>query len=120
MVNNQAYAIEPFVTTRDGLGIVYEGKIQNIFSIISRKPTKDRDLDDFITYLWNRFKTLPFAIRWLTKDYDETLLNKMINFLIKKKNIRSYPILVEGNNKIVSQAEHTFFISNDQSYIITK
>lgn len=120
LVNNQAYAIEPFVTTRDGLGIVYEGKIQNIFSIISRKPTKDRDLDDFITYLWNRFKTLPFAIRWLTKDYDETLLNNMVNFLMKKKNIRSYPILVEGNNKIVSQAEHTFLISEDQSYVITK
>ena len=120
LVNNQAYAIEPFVTTRDGLGIVYEGKTQNIFSIVSRKPTKDKDMDDFIAYLWNRFKTLPFAIRWLIKDYDETLLNNMINFLMKKKNIRSYPILVEGNNKIVSQAEHTLLFSEDQIYIITK
>ena len=38
---NQAYAIEPFVTTKDGLGIVYEGKIRNIFSLVSRKPTKN-------------------------------------------------------------------------------
>ena len=120
LVNNQAYAIEPFVTTGDGLGIVYEGKIHNIFSLVSRKPTKDKNMDDFIIYLWNRFKTLPFAIRWLTKDFDETLLYNMINYLMKKKNIRSYPILVEGNNKIVSQAEHTFFISGDLSYIITK
>ena len=120
LVNNQAYAIEPFVTTRDGLGIVYEGKIKNIFSLISRKPTKDKDLDAFITYLWNRYKTLPFAIRWLVKDYDESNLREMIDYLIKKKNIRSYPILVEGNNKVVSQAEHTFFITNDSSYIITK
>jgi methionyl aminopeptidase len=118
--NDQAYAIEPFVTTRDGLGIVYEGKIKNIFSLISRKPTKDKDLDAFITYLWNRYKTLPFAIRWLVKDYDESNLRDMIDYLIKKKNIRSYPILVEGNDKVVSQAEHTFFITNDSSYIITK
>jgi methionyl aminopeptidase len=120
LVNDQAYAIEPFVTTRDGLGIVYEGKIKNIFSLVSRKPTKDKDLDAFITYLWNRYKTLPFAIRWLVKDYDESNLRDMIDYLIKKKNIRSYPILVEGNDKVVSQAEHTFFITNDSSYIITK
>jgi methionyl aminopeptidase len=120
LVNNQAYAIEPFVTTRDGLGIVYEGKIKNIFSLISRKPTKDKDLDSFIAYLWDRYKTLPFAIRWLVEDYDESILRDMIGYLLKKKNVRSYPILVEGNNKVVSQAEHTFFIMDDSSYIITK
>ena len=120
LVNNQSYAIEPFVTTKDGLGIVYEGKIKNIFSLISRKPTKDKDSDDFISYLWNRFKTLPFAMRWLVKDYDEPVLRKTIEYLIKRKNIRSYPVLVEGNNKIVCQAEHTIFIKDDLSYVITK
>jgi len=120
LVNNQAYAIEPFVTTKDGLGIVYEGKIKNIFSLVSRKPTKDKDSDDFISYLWDRFKTLPFAIRWLVKDYDESALRKTIDYLIKRKNIRSYPVLVEGNNKIVCQAEHTIFIKDNLSYVITK
>lgn len=120
LVNNQAYAIEPFVTTKDGLGIVYEGKIKNIFSLISRKPSKNRESDNFISYLWDRFKTLPFAMRWLVKDYDEPILRNMIEHLIKRKNLRTYPILVEGNNKIVSQAEHTFFIANDMNYIITK
>jgi methionyl aminopeptidase len=40
---NQAYAIEPFVTTRDAQGVVYEGKIRNIFGVVSRKPTKDKN-----------------------------------------------------------------------------
>jgi len=120
LVNNQPYAIEPFVTTKDGLGIVYEGKIKNIFSLISRKPTKDKDSDNFIISLWNRFKTLPFALRWLVKDYDESDLRRTIEHLIKRKNIRTYPILVEGNNKIVSQAEHTIFIKDNLSYVITK
>ena len=120
LVNNQAYAIEPFVTTKDGLGIVYEGKTKNIFSLISRKPSKDKDSDAFINCLWNQYKTLPFAIRWLVKDNDETEIRDMIEYLIRKKNIRAYPILVEGNNKVVSQAEHTFFITADSSYIITK
>ena len=120
LVNNQAYAIEPFVTTRDGLGIVYEGKIKNIFSLISRKPTRDKDLDSFITYLWDRYKTLPFAIRWLVKDYDESILRNMMGYLIKKKNVRSYPILVEGNNKVVSQANTLFLLWMIQAHIITK
>ena len=120
LINNQAYAIEPFVTTKDGLGIVYEGKTKNIFSLISRKPTKNEDLDIFISYLWDKFKTLPFAIRWLIKDFDEPKIQEMVKQLIKKKNIRSYPILVEGNNKIVSQSEHTFFIADDFTHIITK
>lgn len=120
LMPNQAYAIEPFVTTKDGLGIVYEGKIRNIFSLVSRKPTKNKDTDEFIIYLWDRFKTLPFALRWLVNDFAESKTREMLDYLIKKKNIRSYPILVEGNNKIVSQAEHTVFISENLSYIITK
>ena len=118
--SNQAYAIEPFVTTSDGLGIVYEGKIRNIFSLVSRKPTKDKGADEFIMYLWNQFKTLPFALRWLVSDFAESNARTILDFLIKKKNVRAYPILVEGNNKVVSQAEHTIFISENKSYIITK
>jgi len=120
LMPNQAYAIEPFVTTKDGLGIVYEGKIRNIFSLVSRKPTKNKDTDEFIIYLWNRFKTLPFAVRWLVNDFAESKVREMLEYLIKKKNIRSYPILVEGNNKVVSQAEHTVFILKNLSHIITK
>jgi methionyl aminopeptidase len=118
--SNQAYAIEPFVTTNDGLGIVYEGKIRNIYSLISRKPTKDKEADEFIMHLWNKFKTLPFALRWLVDDFGESKARAMVEYLIKKKNVRAYPILVEGNNKVVSQAEHTVFITENLSYIITK
>lgn len=118
--SNQAYAIEPFVTTNDGLGIVYEGKIRNIYSLISRKPAKDKEADEFIMHLWNKFKTLPFALRWLVDDFGESKARAMVEYLIKKKNVRAYPILVEGNNKVVSQAEHTVFITENLSYIITK
>lgn len=120
LMNNQAYAIEPFVTSSDGLGIVHEGKIKNIFSLISRKPTKEKNADEFMVYLWDKFKTLPFAKRWLINDFGESESQKMIDYLIKKKNLRAYPILVEGNNKIVSQAEHTIFLYENSTIITTK
>lgn len=116
---NQAYAIEPFVTTRDAQGVVYEGKIRNIFGVVSRKPTKDKNCDDFLQNIWDRFKTLPFTTRWLLSDYEERDARKMLEVLLKRKNIHAYPILVEGNYKVVAQAEHTIILKNNNTDIIT-
>jgi methionyl aminopeptidase len=116
---NQAYAIEPFVTTKDGQGVVHEGKIRNIFGITSRKPTKDKEVDEFLADVWNRFKTLPFALRWLLDKYEEKKVRQYIEILIKRRNVHAYPILVEGNGKIVAQAEHTFIPSDSFIDIIT-
>ena len=117
---NQAYAIEPFVTTNDGQGVVYEGKVKNIFGIVSRKPTKEKNCDEFLQNIWEKFKTLPFTTRWLLQDYEEFHARKMLEILLKKKNVHSYPILVEGNYKVVAQAEHTIILLEDETKIITK
>ena len=116
---NQAYAIEPFVTTKDGQGVVHEGKIRNIFGITSRKPTKDKEVDEFLTELWNRFKTMPFALRWLIDKYEEKQARQYIDILIKRRNVHAYPVLIEGNGKTVAQAEHTFIPLDSSIDIIT-
>lgn len=117
--SNQAYAIEPFVTVKDGQGVVYEGNVRNIFAIMSRKPAKDEDLDEFLTYLWNKFRTMPFALRWILNGYEEVEARRMLDILIKKRNIHSYPILVEGKNKFVTQAEHTIIPLDGSTQVIT-
>ena len=115
----EAYAIEPFATTKDGMGAVREGKIRNIFGITSRKPSKDGEADQLLDTIWSRYRTLPFALRWLTDAYDESRLRRLTDVLIKKKNIHAYPILVEGNGKIVVQAEHTLIPSESGANVIT-
>ena len=117
---DNVYAIEPFVTTKDGQGIVYEGKIKNIFGIASRKRTKDHKADEFLEYLWNKFKTLPFALRWVVSDYEEKEALSFLRTLQKKKNVHAYPILVEGSNRIVVQAEHTIIPQQTSTITITK
>jgi methionyl aminopeptidase len=117
--SNQAYAVEPFVTTKDGQGVVYEGRIHNIFSITSRKPSKNQDADIFLAQLWNKFRTLPFTIRWITDLYEEQRARQLVELLVKKKNVHAYPILLEGNGKIVSQAEHTLIPGTNSNYVIT-
>jgi methionyl aminopeptidase len=117
--SNQAYAIEPFVTVNDGQGVVYEGNTRNIFAIMSRKPAKDENVDKFLTYLWNKFRTLPFALRWILDRYEEIEARRMLDILVKKRNVHAYPILIEGNNKFVAQAEHTIMLINGSTRVIT-
>jgi methionyl aminopeptidase len=119
LLPNEAYAIEPFITTKDGQGVVYEGKMKNIFGITSRKPVKDKEADNLLGIIWSRYKTLPFALRWLTDKYDEKDLRRLADILIRKKNVHAYPILVEGHNKVVVQAEHTLIPTESGVNIIT-
>ena len=113
----EAFACEPFVTTGDGLGFVHEGKIKNIFALSTRKKTKNEEADKLLDYIWENFNSLPFALRWI-KDWDMKEAKELLSILIKKKSVHAYPILVEGNNQRVAQAEHTF-IPNENGVTIT-
>ncbi|MDQ3838560.1 MAG: type II methionyl aminopeptidase [Thermoproteota archaeon] len=117
--SGHAYAIEPFVTMKDGQGVVYEGNIRNIFAITSRKPTKIKEADIFLAYLWAKFRTLPFALRWILHDHDEGEARRLLDILTKKRNIHSYPVLVEGKNKVVAQAEHTIIPFSSSTHVLT-
>ena len=117
-MTNEAYAIEPFITTRDGQGVVYEGKTKNIFGVTSRAGEEQGSRRSFRTHL-ESLQTLPFALRWLTNKYDEKDLRRLADVLVRKKNVHAYPILVEGHSKIVVQAEHTLIPTESSVNIIT-
>lgn len=106
--STEAYACEPFVTTRDGSGFVREGKIRNIFSLTTRKRSKDDEANKLIDFIWNNFNMLPFALRWILQEWDENTARPLLDKLIQNKIVRSYPILIEANGQKVAQAEHTF------------
>lgn len=120
LLANQAYAIEPFVTTKNGHGVVQEGKTRNIFAIRSRKPSKDKRADNILEEVWNRYKSLPFAARWLSDKYEVAEVLSSIDVLIAKKNIHAYPVLVEAQGQIVAQSEHTIIPKIDHVDIITR
>ena len=105
---NEAFACEPFVTTKNALGFVRNGKTKNIFGLVSRKKTKDEEADRMTDYIWNNFNMLPFALRWLLKEWEEKEARRLLEILVKKKVVHAYAILVEANGKTVAQAEHTF------------
>jgi methionyl aminopeptidase len=108
-LNEGIYAIEPFAT--NGVGFVKEGKPSGIYSIISDKPIRDPNVKKFFQEIYNKYKTLPFAYRWLYKEYNDKInLKLFIEYLKKNGNIYEYPILLEQSNGIVTQFETTFYI----------
>jgi len=70
------YAVEPFVT--NGLGLAKEGKPSGIYSIMSDKPIRDPNIKKFFQEIYNKYKTLPFAYRWLYKDYNNKINLKLL------------------------------------------
>lgn len=115
---NSAYACEPFVTTAEGGGFVRNGQIKNIFALNSRKKTKDPEADKLLDYIWENFNMLPFALRWITKQWEEKEARKLLDHLIKKKAVQAYPVLIEIHEQRVAQAEHTF-IPNENGVTVT-
>ena len=115
----KVYAIEQFFTTKEGSGTVVDGKSRNIFSIASRRRTGKAELDKFLDKVWNKRKTLPFALRWFTPEYSKQELEGMIGQLLKVRAVHSYPELVEANGTPIAQAENTVALTSAGPQILT-
>ena len=114
------YAIEPFATTPKGAGIVVNGPVINIFSLVARKPVGDSTLNRFVDELWSRFRTLPFTFRQIKDLGDQSWLERAVKSLIQKRVLRGYPVLVEAQNEFVAQAEHTITPVENGAIVLTE
>jgi methionyl aminopeptidase len=109
----QAIAIEPFAT--NGIGIVVEGSFIEIFSVIKMKPVRmphERELLKAI----QQYNGLPFARRWLK---DIKYVDKSLTSLMRQGIIHGYPVLVEHQRGLVSQAENTMIVTEDGCELTT-
>jgi methionyl aminopeptidase len=114
-----AYAIEPFLVPHQADGTVKNGPGGNIYRLVSRKRTKVQTLDQIIDYIWEGFRSLPFSPRWLVPEFGEERVIRSIEELSKHKAIMQYPILIESSGAMVSQFEHTIYLSKESTKIIT-
>jgi len=107
------YAIEPFLS--NGKGYVVESKEVDIYAL-SRgkyKGLTNQELS-LISYVSNRFKTLPFCERWLEElGLDLIKLRTTLKELAVKNVLRQYPVLNEAlSTSIVVQFEETVIIAD--------
>ena len=106
--NEIVIAVEPFAT--NGGGYVVSGKLGNIFSLVREKKLPDEELQLFQETIIGRYRTLPFAERWLSDIRD---WRRKINKLLRLGVLHGYDMLIEGKGGAVSQWEHTLIVSGD-------
>jgi methionyl aminopeptidase len=105
-------AIEPFAT--NGAGKIHNAGNAEIYHLVSNKPVRHPSARALLQEI-EKYKTLPFAKRWLGERVDFALVQ-----LVKAGIIEPYPILKEIQGGLISQAEHTIIVTKDGCEVITK
>jgi methionyl aminopeptidase len=111
-----AYAIEPFAT--DGKGMIQAGGPGNIYELTNPKNPRSPTARKILAFIQEKYKTLPFSLFEIQEKFGP-MSRLAINELIKQDSLHSHTTLVEKANGFVSQAEHTFLITNDGEVIVT-
>ena len=117
LTKGMAFAVEPFATT--GAGVVAEKGLPSVFMLEHprnvRSPITREVLKEIISY-----GGLPFAKRWLARKFGAKA-NFALRELTQLGMVHQFPPLVEVNNGIVTQAEHSILIDdNGEVVVLTK
>ncbi|HIH44696.1 MAG TPA: type II methionyl aminopeptidase [Candidatus Methanoperedenaceae archaeon] len=106
-------AIEPFAT--DGTGKVYDAGSAEIYHLVAEKPVRNPAARAALDEI-RKYRTLPFAKRWLTAGHLDFALVQ----LVRSGIIEPYPILKEAGGGMVSQAKHTLLVLDNGAKVITE
>ncbi len=94
----EVIAIEPFAT--NGMGSIGNGPFGNIVRFRRDPGTAD----PAVAALFGRFRTLPFATRWVVSPEEQNAFARV------RRQLQSYPVFVERGHGMVAQAEHTVLV----------
>lgn len=113
------FAVEPFATT--GSGYVEDLEQVEIFSLYAPSKIRMRQSRKIVEYVISNYGMLPFAERWVRKNFQSKLLvSASLKELLQNHFIRGYPVLREVSKGLVSQTEHTILVTADGCEVLTK
>jgi methionyl aminopeptidase len=107
-------AIEPFAT--NGSGRICEGPVNEIYGLSAPRPVRLAAARALLKEIQESYRTLPFARRWLKGDRTDFALMQ----LLRSGALHRYPVLWEVEGALVSQAEHTVIIRENECEVITR
>ena len=108
---NKIYAIEPFAST--GNGFVKNASFCSIY-FPTEKQTRNQIGRKILKELENS-KGLPFSERWIGKDLNPTSKKITLALLVKEGCIRPAPQLDDREGCLISQAEATIYIGENNN-----
>ncbi|MFP3950285.1 MAG: type II methionyl aminopeptidase [Candidatus Micrarchaeia archaeon] len=119
MQAGEIFALEPFAT--DGKGFVSDTEQVEIFSLYMPGKLRMRESRKLLNYIISHYGMLPFAERWLAKEFKSRLLLKnALKEMLRMQVIKGYPVLKEAGGGTVSQKEHTILVEEDGATVLTQ
>jgi len=119
LMQGDVYAVEPFAT--NGEGYVADLNQVEIYSLYAPGKIRMRQSRQIVEYVLKNFGMLPFAERWIRKEYtSKVLVSAALKELLKNQFIRAYPVLREAGGGLVSQTEHTVYITESGVDVLTR
>ena len=110
-------AIEPFLVNNSKDSETEALPYEQIFSIIPSTKIKE---SKFLEFIWRRYRTLPFALRWLAKKESTfTKVEKLVKYYLNQGHIVGYPALKDVKGNLVVQFEHTVYVKDNSAEILT-
>jgi len=113
LVPGMVIAIEPFAT--NGAGFVTNGPQGNIVRMVREKKLSDPKAHEFLEYVKGEFRTFPFCAR--SCDFPDA--EKYVKDLLRHGVLSGYAQLIEAKKGIVSQFEHTFYVTSGKAEVTT-
>src|SRR5207247_9557777 len=92
---------------------------RSIYRSVSTKGATVEESKKVLAFIQANFSTLPYASRWLEKEFSREVGKKALQDLIRNKCISAYPVLIEASNNPVAQSEHTVLVNHDSCTILT-
>ncbi|MFH1399834.1 MAG: type II methionyl aminopeptidase [Candidatus Woesearchaeota archaeon] len=111
-------AIEPFAST--GAGIVVDTSNATLFQVQQHRPIRDNYSREVFAFIAEHYGELPFAKRWLVKEFPVFKVNFALKRLMDQEILRDFAPLADRAKGIVSQAEHTLLIEDEIVRVLTK
>lgn len=114
------YAVEPFLTLPEAAGEVVALPEAHIYKCIRYRKGGDDDAEALLSRIWENYRTLPFAERWLPKLMGEPSLWHAWERVKALGLVKGYPVLREKTQKPVAQAEHTVLVTSGGCLVLTE
>jgi methionyl aminopeptidase len=119
LMEGDVFAVEPFATT--GGGFVADLNQVEIYSLFAPAKIRMRQSRKIVEYAIDNFGMLPFAERWVMKEFkSKVLVSAALKELLQNHFIRAYPVLREADGGMVSQSEHTVYVTKDGAEVLTR
>jgi methionyl aminopeptidase len=113
MISEEFYAIEPFITTGEGISILKNPNSHYMIKNVSGYKLINNNEKRIYDYIIKNYYTLPFCEKWVQQNNENINCGAVLDILSKNNILQSYPPIYDIDTSVISHFEHTLYIKEN-------